>query len=214
MIDRSGIARSLAGRAAALVAAAALVLGACGSDDGGDSSLAGIVRDPAPVVDGTVLPSVAEEGEIVEFRARQGGLQAVYFGYTSCPDVCPTTLADLTVALRKLPDDQAAMVDTVMVTVDPDRDLDILAGYVQSFIPDADAAGTDNNELLAEAAEPFGAVYSVAALDDGTIEVEHSPFLYVVNDRGELVVTWQFGETSDNMAADMATLLARGGAPA
>jgi protein SCO1/2 len=213
MSDTSEIARSIAGRVFPLVAAAALVLGACGSDDGGVSTLAGIVRDPAPVVDGTVLPSVAEEGEIVEFRARQGGLQAVYFGYTSCPDVCPTTLADLTVALRKLPDDQAAMVDTVMVTVDPDRDLDILAGYVQSFISDADAAGTDDDELLAEAAEPFGAVYSVATLDDGTIEVEHSPFLYVVNDRGELVLTWQFGETSDNMAADMATLLARGGAP-
>lgn len=203
------------GRSRLLVGvAAALVLVACGSDDGGDSTLTGIVRDPAPVVDGTVLPSVADEGEIVEFRARQGGLQAVYFGYTSCPDVCPTTLADLTVALRKLPDDQSAMVDTVMVTVDPDRDLDILADYVRSFIPDADAAGTDDDDLLAEAAEPFGVVYSVTALDDGSIEVEHSPFLYVVNDRGELVVTWQFGETSDNMAADMATLLERGGASA
>ena len=203
------------GRSRLLVGvAAALVLVACGSDDGGDSTLTGIVRDPAPVVDGTVLPSVADEGEIVEFRARQGGLQAVYFGYTSCPDVCPTTLADLTVALRKLPDDQSAMVDTVMVTVDPDRDLDILADYVRSFIPDADAAGTDDDDLLAEAAEPFGVVYSVTALDDGSIDVEHSPFLYVVNDRGELVVTWQFGETSDNMAADMATLLERGGASA
>ncbi|MDX2381933.1 MAG: SCO family protein [Acidimicrobiia bacterium] len=203
------------GRSRLLVGvAAALVRVACGPDDGGDSTLTGIVRDPAPVVDGTVLPSVADEGEIVEFRARQGGLQAVYFGYTSCPDVCPTTLADLTVALRKLPDDQSAMVDTVMVTVDPDRDLDILADYVRSFIPDADAAGTDDDDLLAEAAEPFGVVYSVTALDDGSIGVEHSPFLYVVNDRGELVVTWQFGETSDNMAADMATLLERGGASA
>jgi protein SCO1/2 len=197
-----------------LLAAAGLAVAACGSDDGGDSTLTGIVRQPAPAVDGTALPSVAEEGEIVEFRARPGGLQAVYFGYTSCPDVCPTTLADLTVALRKLPDEQAAMVDTVMVTVDPERDLDILADYVQSFVPDADAAGTDDDDLLAEAAEPFGVVYSVTTLDDGTIEVEHSPFLYVVNDRGELVVSWPFGETSDNMAADMATLLERGGAPA
>lgn len=197
-----------------LIAAAALALVACGSDDGGDSTLSGIVRDPAPVVDGTALPSVADEGEIVEFRAGSGGLQAVYFGYTSCPDVCPTTLADLTVALRKLPDEQAAMVDTVMVTIDPERDLDILADYVQSFIPDADAAGTSDGELLAEAAEPFGVVYSVTTLDDGAVEVEHSPFLYLVNDRGELVVSWQFGETSDNMAADMATLLERGGAAA
>jgi protein SCO1/2 len=210
----SGLSTSRAARRSLIAAAAVLALAACGSDDGGDASLSGIVRDPAPVVDGTVLPSVAVEGENVEFRARSGGLQAVYFGYTSCPDVCPTTLADLTVALRKLPDDQAAMVDTVMVTVDPDRDLEILADYVRSFIPDADAAGTDDDELLAEAAEPFGVVYAVTALDDGTVEVEHSPFLYLVNDRGELVVSWQFGESSDNMAADMATLLERGGAAA
>jgi protein SCO1/2 len=193
---------------AAVVGATALLLvAACGSDHAG-TTLAGVVREPAPAVDGTTLPSVAHVGDSVEFRARPGGLQVVYFGYTSCPDVCPTTLADLTVALRKLPDDQSAMVDTVMVTVDPDRDLDILAGYVQSFVPDADAAGTTDAELLASAAEPFGVVYSVTELDDGEIEVEHSPFLYVVDDAGELVLSWPFGVTSDAIAADLATLLA------
>jgi protein SCO1/2 len=188
-------------------ATALFLIGACGSDDAG-TTLAGVVREPSPTVDGTALPSVAHLGESVEFRARPGGLQVVYFGYTSCPDVCPTTLADLTVALRKLPDDQSALVDTVMVTVDPDRDLDILAGYVQSFVPDADAAGTTDSDLLARAAEPFGVVYSVTELDDGEIEVEHSPFLYVVDDAGELVLSWPFGVTSDDIAADLATLLA------
>jgi protein SCO1/2 len=188
-------------------ATALLLVAACGSDDAG-TTLSGVVREPAPSVDGTALPSVAHVGDSVEFRARPGGLQVVYFGYTSCPDVCPTTLADLTVALRKLPDDQSAMVDTVMVTVDPDRDLDILAGYVQSFVPDADAAGTTDAELLASAAEPFGVVYSVTEHDDGEIEVEHSPFLYVVDDAGELVLSWPFGVTSDAIAADLATLLA------
>jgi protein SCO1 len=185
-------------------------LAACGSDDGG-TALAGAVRRPAPLVDGTTLPSLAHPGRDVEFRARPGGLQVVYFGYTNCPDVCPTTMADLTVALRKLADDQAAMIDTVMVTVDPDRDLDVLAGYVQSFVPDADAAGTTDATRLAEAAEPFGVVYSVTTTGGGEIEVVHSAFLYVVNDRGELVLSWPFGETSDNMAADLSTLLDSGG---
>ena len=183
---------------------------ACGSDGGG-ATLAGAVRQPAPVVDVSTLPSLAHAGRDVEFRARPGGLQVVYFGYTNCPDVCPTTMADLAVALRKLPDEQAAMIHTVMVTVDPDRDLDVLAGYVQSFIPDADAAGTTDAERLAEAAEPFGVVYSVTTTDDGEIEVVHSAFLYVVNDQGELVLSWPFGETSDNIAADLAALLDNGG---
>ena len=118
--------------------------------------LAGIVRDPAPVVDGSTLPSLTNEGTDVEFRGEPGGLKAVYFGYTNCPDVCPTTMSDWTVALRRLPEEIARQVDTVMVTVDPERDNDLLTGYVQSFVPDAEAAGTLDADRLAAAAEPFG----------------------------------------------------------
>jgi protein SCO1/2 len=143
----------------------------------------------------------------VEFRAPPGGLQVVYFGFTNCPDVCPTTLADLTIALRKLPDDLADRVETVMVTVDPERDLAVLPEYVRSFVPDAVAAGTEDDATLRAAAEPFGVTYDVRTLDDGTVEVDHTPFLYAVDDQGELALTWQFGASSDDMAADMRALL-------
>ncbi len=215
---------------AGAVLAGAIALAACGGSAGdetdpastaadspivesvpADRALSGIVRDPAPAVDATPVPSLSEPGADIEFRARPGGLQVVYFGYTNCPDVCPTTLFDLTVALRMLPDDKSALVDTVMVTVDPDRDLDILTGYVRSFIADAAAAGTTDGAVLAAAAEPFGVSYDVRTLDDGTIEVDHSPFLYVVNDRGELVLTWQFGAPSEEIAADLFQLLQGGG---
>jgi protein SCO1/2 len=95
-----------------------------------------------------------------------------------------------------------------MVTVDPERDNDILTGYVQSFVPDAEAAGTLDADLLAAAAEPFGASYSVTTGDDGEIEVAHSGFLYLVDDEGELVVTWPFGISSTDMAADVEQLAA------
>ncbi|MGI9645633.1 MAG: SCO family protein [Ilumatobacteraceae bacterium] len=206
--------------------AASLVFAACGSDGadddagtstGGDSPivesvpddrvLSGIVREPPPTVAVTSMPSLSEPGDEVDFRAPEGGLQIVYFGYTNCPDVCPTSLFDLTVALRMLPEEKSALVDTVMVTVDPDRDLDLLTDYVQSFIPDAAAAGTTDDAVLMAVADPFGVTYDVRALDDGTIEVDHSPFLYVVDDRGELVLTWQFGAPSEEMAADLFQLL-------
>lgn len=202
---------------AAIAAAALIASAACGSDDstgdgGGESSdpaLSGIVRDPAPEVDLVALPSLTVPGEKVEFRADEGELQVVYFGFTNCPDVCPTTMADLTVALRMLDDDQADDVEVVMVTVDPDRDLDILDDYVTSFVPDAVAAGTPDTDLTAEAGEPFGASWEVRETDDGTIEVDHSPFLYAVDDQGELVLTWQFGASSQDMADDISTLLER-----
>ena len=197
-------------RRMAVVGAVGLVaLVACGGDDESGGELTGIVREPPPTVSESTIPSLTEPGEDIVFAAEEGDLQLVYFGYTNCPDVCPTTLADLTVALRKLPEGMAERVDMVMVTVDPARDLEILPGYVESFIPSADAAGTMDEEVLAAVAEPFGAVYDVRELDSGKIEVDHSPFLYAVDDQGELVLAWQFGAESGDMATDIETLLER-----
>ena len=210
--------------AAALVAVAAFALVGCASDGetssasdtssastdpaevSGDRELAGIVRDPAPEVDGAPVPSLTDPGSDVVFRAESGGFQAVYFGYTNCPDVCPTTLADWAVTLRRLPDDLAVRVGTVMVTVDPDRDNDLLPGYVESFVPEAQAAGTTDADVLAAAAAPFGVSYDVTTNDEGDIEVSHSGFLYLVDDQGRLVVTWPFGTSSTEMAADVEQL--------
>ena len=209
-------------RSITLAVVALLALTACGSSgastadsapvetaaESGERTLAGIVREPAPSVAATPIPSLTEPGTDVVFRGEPGGYLAVYFGYTNCPDVCPTTMADWTVALRRLPEDLAERVDTVMVTVDPERDNDILTGYVQSFVPDAEAAGTLDADLLAAAAEPFGASYSVTTADDGEIEVAHSGFLYLVDDEGKLLVTWPFGISSKDMAADVEQLAA------
>ena len=209
-------------RSIVLAVGAVLALTACGSGDAstaesaptettvaaGERVLAGIVRDPAPSVDATPIPSLTQPGSDVVFRGEPGGYVAVYFGYTNCPDVCPTTMADWTVALRRLPEDLAERVRTVMVTVDPERDNDILTGYVRSFVPDAEAAGTLDADLLAAAAEPFGVSYSVTTGDDGEIEVAHSGFLYLVDDEGRLLVTWPFGISSTDMAADVEQLAA------
>lgn len=190
----------------ALGLVAAVVLVGCASAD--ERALAGIVRDPAPVVDATSVPSLTNPGSDVVFRAEPGEFSAVYFGYTNCPDVCPTTMADWAVTLRRLPEDLVTRVGTVMVTVDPDRDNELLPGYIASFVVDAVAAGTTDAERLAAAAEPFGASYDVTTADDGDIEVSHSGFLYLVDDQGRLVVTWPFGTSSKEMAADVEQLFA------
>lgn len=230
MVDRSASRRSrriLRSAGAVLAAAGMFVLTACGSGDdstepsavtattpdtpdtaGADRELAGIVREPAPVVDATPVPSLTNPGSDVMFRAEQGGFQAVYFGYTNCPDVCPTTMADWAITLRRLPEELAAQVSTVMVTVDPDRDNDILPGYIESFVADAEAAGTTDADVLAAAAAPFGVSYEVITNDEGDVEVSHSGFLYLVDDQGRLVVTWPFGTSSTEMAADIEQLFA------
>ena len=236
MIETPTLLHARQRRLVAFVIGGILLLAACGSSDSGsvaetqevdaqqeapqeienvplDRVLAGIVREPSPVVDETQIPSLTNEGDDVVFRAQSGGLQVVYFGYTNCPDVCPTTMFDHTVSLRLLPDDMADQVDTLMVTVDPDRDLALLADYVQSFVPGGEAAGTSDPALLQAAAEPFGVSYDVVETSDGSIEVSHSGFLYVVGDKGELLLAWPFGTSSEEMAADMFQLMTADGRP-
>ena len=166
----------------------------------------GIRRDPPPPMSTETLPSMTTPGENVSFTPEDGRLQVVYFGFTSCPDVCPTTMSDLSVALRRLGDD-ADRVDGTLVSVDPDRDRDNIAAYVEAFVPSGVAALSDDEELLERVAEPFGASWEVRTLDDGTVEVDHTAFLYVVDHTGRLALTWPFGLSADLIAADLERLL-------
>lgn len=190
-------------RRAASVITLALAVTACGGDE---RELVGFQREPAPVVAEYELPDLSNDGEPFALRAQQDELLVVYFGYTNCPDFCPTTLSDVRLALQQLDDpDQVAVA---MVAVDPDRDLPILAEYVGGFFPDnGHALGTDDPGLLSRVAAPFGAQYDVTTNDDGEIEVAHTTQLYAVDDAGEIVLTWQFGVSKDDLAGDMEQLL-------
>ena len=181
-------------------------------DAGANGGLTGIVRDPAPAVGELSIPSLTDPGTDITFQADPGGYQLVFFGYTHCPDVCPTTLSDITVAMRKMSEADAAKVSTVMITIDPDRDLDVLAEYVQSFLPEGEAGGTDDPAQLQAIADAFGVTYAVTTDEAGEVDVVHSGFVYVVDDQGRLVLTWPFGTTSDDMANDLEILLTSGSA--
>jgi protein SCO1 len=193
--------------ATALVSVLALVtLAACGGDP--PRELSGFVRDPGPTVDEVALPDLSRGGEEFAMRADPGELLVVYFGFTNCPDICPTTLADLRAALRQMDEAEAARVSFAMVTVDPDRDTPVLVDYAQTFVDDAHALATDDPALLRSAADPFGVSYVIETDDDGRIEVGHTSQMFVVDDAGQLVLTWQYGVPAADIAADLQQLLA------
>lgn len=188
----------------------ALMLGisaaACGSTE--PAELSGFVRSPLPVVTDASLPDASRGGIPLAMRANQDDLLIVYFGYTSCPDVCPTTMADLRSALRKLDDDEAARVDVAMATVDPSRDTDdVITAYVQAFFPDGHGLRTTDDDALRSVADAFGASYTVSTAADGEVEVSHTGHLYAVDDEGRIRVTWAFGTKSDELASDLRILL-------
>ena len=193
--------------AAAVTSVLAMItLAACGGDP--PRELAGFVREPGPTVDEVALPDLSRGGDEFAMRADPGELLVVYFGFTNCPDVCPTTLADLRAALRQMDEADAARVQFAMVSVDPDRDTPVLVDYAQTFVDDARALATDDPALLRAAADPFGVSYAIETDDAGNIEVGHSSQMFVVDDQGELVLTWQFGIPAADIAADLEQLLA------
>ncbi|MCE9622750.1 MAG: SCO family protein [Actinomycetia bacterium] len=191
---------------AILLAAGALLFAACGSDTP-ERTLSGYQLDPAPNVASFSLPDASASDLDFPFVARDEHLLIVYFGYTACPDVCPTTLTEVRNALKQL-GDPADKIDLAMVTIDPERDTaEILTGYLQSFVSNAHALRTDDADALQAAAHAFGASYSVTKTADGDVEVTHSGAMYVVDSNGTVVLTWPFGIRSDGIATDLEILL-------
>ncbi len=188
--------------------AMALAATACG-DDGEPEGFAGFQRVPAPVVGDLELPAVDAEGSETDFafRADDGEVLLVYFGYTSCPDVCPTTLSDVRSALKDLGED-ADRVDLAMATIDPDRDTpEVLSGYVDFFVDGASALRTTDDPRLRGVADVFGVDYGISTTDEGEIDVFHTGSLYAVDDQGRLALTWPFGTPADDLASDIDRLL-------
>lgn len=194
----------------AMVAIALVATAACGGSDAADeATLSGYEREPEPTVGSITLPAANRDTDAFAFMADPGELLVVYFGYTSCPDVCPTTLADTRQALTMM-GEQANSVDLAFVTIDPDRDTDeVTTDYVEAFIDDGIALRTEEPDELAIAADAFGASFSVVENDEGEIEVAHSPQSYVVDDTGSILLTWPFGVSAEDIMSDLTILLDR-----
>jgi len=135
----------------------------------------------------------ASDGRTVTDRTYRGKWLLIYFGYTSCPDACPTALNDMGVALDRL-GPEAAAVQPIFITVDPKRDTrEVLSEYLKSFDPHI-VALTGTEEEIAAAAKAFR-VYYAAHDAAGGVLVDHSSFFYLIDPQGQSV---------DLMAGDLA----------
>ncbi|MGI9647073.1 MAG: SCO family protein [Acidimicrobiia bacterium] len=191
-------------RAPALAAVGAVALAACGGNAIGEPT--GMIRQPAPNVSTVALPDESIGGAAFEMQANDGELLVVYFGYTSCPDVCPTTLADLRYAVGEMGSD-GDLVDVAMITVDPDRDdAERLIAYIQTFFPGGRALRTEDDMILRSAADAFGADYEVVETD-GEIDVGHTAFLYAIDSDGLIRLQWAFGVAAEDLHHDLRYLL-------
>ncbi len=160
---------------------------------------------------GRHLALTDHNGRPVTLETFKGKYLVLFFGYTHCPDVCPTTLSDLAAALKLMKSEDAARVQVLFVTVDPERDTpDILRAYVPYFQPSfLGLYGTP--QQVAEAAKEFKVVYSKHVEPGATgYLVDHSAGSYVLDDRGRLRLYLPFGQVPADIAHDLTTLMRAG----
>ena len=141
----------------------------------------------------------------------QGKVVALFFGYTQCPDVCPTTLAELAEVKKALGAD-GAKLQAVFVTVDPERDTpEVLKAYMANFDPDF-VALRGSPEQLAAMAKDFKVYYKkVDGKTPTSYTMDHSAGSYVYDTAGRLRVYNRYGSGAQALAADVKVLLAEAG---
>ena len=149
-----------------------------------------------------------QDGVRFQLSHERGKVVALWFGYTYCPDVCPTTLAELIQARRRLEKD-ARRFRIVFVTVDPERDTPArLREYARGF-GGGFTALTGSADDLAGIRKAYGVVADrrVVAGTAASYLIDHSSFVYVVDPAGRLRVMFPFGMSVDDMVHDIKLLL-------
>lgn len=154
---------------------------------------------------GKTLDLTDQNGKLRRLEDFRGKAVVLFFGFTHCPDVCPTTLADTAQAVKSLGAD-ADRVQVLMVTVDPERDTrEALGKYVTAFDPRFLGLSGDA-EQTRRAAKEFKIFYEKRKTGD-TYSMDHSAQSYVFDPQGRLRLLVRPERISSDLAADLRTLL-------
>jgi protein SCO1/2 len=206
-IDFPGVTRHRQRAAAWLAAAAALLLTAtlagCANSDPHYA-----LQNVTGLVSSLDFQLTNQDGQAVTAADYHDDLVVLYFGYTECPDECPTTLTMLANALRTL-GPQASKVRILFVTVDPHRDTtEVLKRYVTNFGPQFVGLRPDQDQLTA-LSKRYRITYHYEKPDkDGNYEVDHSSALFIFDRGGRARLLALPDNTSQQVASDLHRLLA------
>ena len=201
--------------AATAAATAALLLTACGrpgADGAGGASRAAFKGiDITGAEYARTLALNDTDGNARTLADFKGKVVVVFFGYTQCPDVCPTTMAELSEVKRSLGPD-GARVQAIFVTVDPERDTAaLLKAYIANFGPDiVGLRGTPDQTKAA--AKEFKVFYAkVPGKTDASYTVDHTAGSYVFDAQGKVRLFTRYGSGAQALADDLKLLLAEKG---
>ncbi|MBP7999720.1 MAG: SCO family protein [Chloroflexi bacterium] len=154
---------------------------------------------------------IDQTGQSFTLSDLEGKWILLNYGYTTCPDVCPATLAVMG-RVQTLLGEDIENVEMLFVTVDPERDTpEKMGDYVDHF-GQGMIALTGTAEEIAAAAEPYGVRYARVEMPDSVLKyaMNHTAFVYLINPDFEWIMVFPFGITAEEMASDLDFLMRQG----
>lgn len=144
---------------------------------------------------------------LADFR---GKVVVIFFGYTHCPDACPTTIGELALVMKELGKD-AGRLQVLFVTVDPERDTPaVLSKYAPAFDPSFLGLYGDA-EATARTAKEFKAIYQKQPLPGGSYSMDHSAGSFIFDPAGRVRLFAQYGQGAQALLHDIRLLLQQAG---
>jgi protein SCO1 len=193
--------RMLIALAVALTLLLVAGLGVLGYERFADPSDSGLpkIGGPFTLVDGA--------GQTVTDQQFRGRYMLIYFGYTRCPDACPTALNDMAEALGKLGEAERKRVQPIFITVDPERDTgQALRDYVAAFGPDFIGL-TGSADQIAQAKKEFRVYAAKHPTKDGDYDMDHSSIIYLMDPSGRFIANFTHETDPDQMARKLGAVM-------
>jgi protein SCO1 len=167
-----------------------------------------VLEPPSPANDFTVT---AQDGQPFTLSQQRGNVVALFFGFTNCPDICPTTLSEMKAIRERLGSD-ADKLKVVFISVDPERDTpERLGRYMSSFEPSFIGGSVPQAELN-KILKDYGAIATKRELPNSAMRytMDHSAYTYLIDTKGQLRVLLAYGSSIDDMTSDIRYLINEG----
>jgi protein SCO1/2 len=164
--------------------------------------MGGLKHATAPAAIGGPFQLTDQSDATVTEKNLQGRPSLIFFGYTHCPDVCPTTLFEISEVLRAMGKD-ADRVNAYYISVDPDRDTAAtMKDYLSSFDPRLKGL-TGNPEQIAKVLSEYRVYAKKVPLKDGDYTMDHTALVYLMDRNGKFVSPFNIGRKPEESATDL-----------
>ena len=165
-------------------------------------AMGGLKNVAAPAAIGGPFQLTDQAGHTVTEKSLQGRPTLIFFGFTHCPDVCPTSLFEISEVLRALGKD-ADRVNAYFISVDPDRDTTAaMKDYLSSFDPHLEGL-TGNPDEVSKAITAYRVYAKKVPLKDGDYTMDHTALIYLMDRDGKFVAPFNLKQTPEQAAADL-----------